>query len=67
MNCLIDELRRRVHTGQATERGLAQMAGVSQPHLHHVLKGKRHLSPAKADLILQHLGVDLLELIRLHQ
>jgi hypothetical protein len=63
MNCLIDELRRRVHAGQATERGLAQLAGLSQPHLHHVLKGKRHLSPAKADAILQHLGLDLRDLI----
>ncbi|HXK02819.1 MAG TPA: helix-turn-helix domain-containing protein [Verrucomicrobiae bacterium] len=64
MNCLLDELRRRVQTGESTERGLAQLAGLSQPHLHHVLKGKRHLSPAKADVILDHLGLDLLDLVR---
>jgi hypothetical protein len=64
MNCLLEELRRRVQSGQASERGLAQMAGLSQPHLHHVLKGKRHLSPARADDILRHLGLDLLELVQ---
>ncbi|HTP33278.1 MAG TPA: hypothetical protein VMJ75_13960 [Candidatus Acidoferrales bacterium] len=64
MNCLLDELRHRVQTGESTERGLAQLAGLSQPHLHHVLKGKRHLSPAKADVILDHLGLDLLDLVR---
>lgn len=63
MNYLLEELRRRVTAGEASERGLALIAGISQPHLHHVLKGKRKLSPAKADVILRHLGLDLMELI----
>ena len=63
MNSLIEELRRRVRSGEASERALAQMAGLSQPHLHHVLKGKRKLSPQKADAILSHLGLDLLDLV----
>ena len=63
INCLLEELRRRVRSGETTERGLAQLAGVSQPHLHLVLKGKRQFSPAKADAILLHLGLDLLDLI----
>jgi DNA-binding transcriptional regulator YdaS (Cro superfamily) len=63
INCLLDELRRRVRSGEVTERGLAQMVGLSQPHLHHVLKGKRQLSPAKADAVLRHLDLDLLDLI----
>ena len=63
MECLLEEMRRRVRSGEITERGLAQLAGLSQPHLHHVLKGKRHLSLAKADTILQHLGLDLMSLV----
>jgi len=66
-NCLLEELRRRVRNGEATERGLSQLAGLSQPHLHHVLKGKRHLSMAKADAIMRHLGLDLLDLIPLEE
>jgi transcriptional regulator with XRE-family HTH domain len=61
--CLLDELRRRVRSGEVTERSLAQASGLSQPHLHHVLKGKRQLSLAKADSILRHLGLDVLDLI----
>ena len=60
---LLDELRRRVHSGAATERGLARLSGISQPHLHNVLKGKRKLSLRKADVVLHHLQIDLLHLI----
>lgn len=63
MECLLEEMRRRVRSGEITERALAEAAGLSQPHLHHVLKGKRHLSLAKADDVLRHLGLDLLELM----
>ena len=61
--CLVEDLRRRVRNGEATERSLAYASGLSQPHLHHVLKGKRQLSLAKADSILRCLGLDLLDLI----
>jgi predicted transcriptional regulator len=64
INRLVEELRRRVQNGEATERGLSQLAGLSQPHLHHVLKGKRQLSVSKADDILCHLGLDLMDMIR---
>jgi hypothetical protein len=67
INCLLEELRRRVQNGEVTERGLSQLAGLSQPHLHHVLNGKRRLSMAKADTILRHLGLNLLELIPCEQ
>jgi hypothetical protein len=63
MECLLEEMRRRVRSGEITERALAEAAGLSQPHLHHVLKRKRHLSLAKADDVLRHLGLDLLELM----
>jgi plasmid maintenance system antidote protein VapI len=61
---LITHLRERVHSGEVTERGLARISGVSQPHIHNVLKGKRILSAEMSDEILRNLGMDLLDLIR---
>lgn len=60
---LLDHLRGRVSGGEATERGLARLTGLSQPHLHHILKGKRLLSLDRADEILRRLNLDLLDLI----
>lgn len=60
---LVANLRNRVRTGQATERGLARVTGVSQPHIHHVLKGKRLLSLEAADRILDGLQMDVLDLV----
>ena len=60
---LILHLRQRVRSGEMTERGLARVIGVSQPHLHNVLKGKHLLSMTMADRILRHLHLDLLDLI----
>jgi hypothetical protein len=60
---LIEELRVRVRSGVATERGLARLSGISQPHLHHVLKGKRTFSIEKSDEVLRRLQIDVLHLI----
>lgn len=60
---LVTHLRERVRSGELTERGLARLTGVSQPHIHNVLKGKRMLSLNMTDAILHHLAVDLLDLI----
>jgi hypothetical protein len=60
---LLENLRRRVRSGETTERRLAKHTGVSQPHLHNVLKGKRVLSFEKADEILARLHLDVLDLI----
>jgi transcriptional regulator with XRE-family HTH domain len=60
---LLTELRQRVRSGAATERRLAHDAGISQPHLHNVLKGKRELSVVKADAVLHSLRIDILSLI----
>ncbi|MCU1233564.1 MAG: transcriptional regulator, family [Candidatus Solibacter sp.] len=60
---LVENLRLRVRSGEATERGLARITGISQPHLHHVLKGKRLLSFERADEVLRRLDMDLLELV----
>ena len=60
---LLEELRQQARSGAATERGLARLSGISQPHLHNVLKGKRKLSLRKADGVLHRLQIDLLQLI----
>jgi transcriptional regulator with XRE-family HTH domain len=64
---LIENLRQRVRSGEMTERGLARATGVSQPHIHHVLRGKRLLSAVTADQILRQLNMDLLDLIELEE
>lgn len=60
---LIEDVRRRLHNGEFTERGLARRLGVSQPHVHNVLKGHRILTPEIGDAVLAGLGVDLLALL----
>jgi len=64
---LILHLQNRVRSGEVTERGLARAIGVSQPHLHNVLKGKHLFSIPTADKILRHLDLDLLDLIGPHE
>ncbi len=61
---LTEYLRELVRSGELTERGLARITGVSQPHIHNVLKGKRLLSPQMADEILHRLRLDLTDLLR---
>jgi hypothetical protein len=56
---LIDVARERVHAGEFTERGLARIAGVSQPHMHNVLKGIRDLSADSADRLMAALGLNI--------
>lgn len=60
---LIADLRERVRSGEATERGLARTTGVSQPHMHNVLKGKRRLSLETTDEILRQLDMEVLDLV----
>lgn len=59
----IEHLRQRIRSGDLTERRLARLAGISQPHVHNVLKGKRVFSLDAADTILQVLRLNLLDLI----
>jgi transcriptional regulator with XRE-family HTH domain len=56
-------VRLRIRNGEITERGLARRVGVSQVHIHNVLKGARAMTPALADKILDDLGISLLDLI----
>jgi hypothetical protein len=60
---LLNHLRELVRRGDMTERGLARVSGISQPHIHNVLKGKRSLSPESSDAILLNLRLDLRDLI----
>lgn len=60
---LISRLRSRVRNGEVSERRIAHLTGVSQPHIHNVLKGVRVLSPEIADLIVLNLNISLTELL----
>jgi transcriptional regulator with XRE-family HTH domain len=60
---LVENLRLRVRAGEVTERSLARLTGISQPHLHHILKGKRLISLERADEVLRRLDMDILDLI----
>jgi len=66
-SALIAILRMRIRNGELTERGLARLVGVSQPHIHNVLKGARLLSAELSDQILVHLRISLLDLIEREQ
>ena len=60
---LVVHLRRLVGGGEMTERGLARLSGISQPHLHNVLKGKRLFSTEAADEVLRQMHLDIFDLI----
>ncbi len=59
---LLAHVRDRIRNGELTERDLARLIGVSQPHVHNVLKGVRSLSPEIFDSILQYFRMSLLDL-----
>lgn len=63
LEALRENVRRRIRNGELTERGLARIAGISQPHLHHMLKGARGLSAEKADILLSCLKLSVLDLL----
>jgi plasmid maintenance system antidote protein VapI len=59
---LLEHARDLVRNGEFTERGLARLLGISQPHAHNVLKGVRPLTPELFDTMLKRFGMDLLDL-----
>jgi len=61
---LRERLKARIRNGEFTERGLARRTGLSQSHIHNVLKGARNLTPIAADQILAGLRMPLLDLVR---
>jgi len=64
---LVEHLRQRVRSGEITERSLARSTGVSQPHIHNVLKGRKTLSAKMADSLLRRLRIDLLDLVEIEE
>jgi len=60
---LVEHIRELIRCGELTERRLARMTGISQPHIHNVLKGRRSLSFESADLILHVLRLEIAELL----
>jgi hypothetical protein len=60
---LIDTARQRVRSGEVTERRLARLCGLSQPHMHNVLKSLRSLSPESADRLMDVLDLNIPALI----
>jgi transcriptional regulator with XRE-family HTH domain len=61
---LLEHIRLRIRNGELTERSFARRIGVSQPHIHNVLKGIRSLTPELADRILAAMNVSVFELAR---
>lgn len=68
---LIDRLRAeldyRIRSGEWTERGMARHLGVSQPHIHNVLKGIRTMSPDMADHVLGQLRIPMAALFSVEE
>jgi hypothetical protein len=60
---LVDLVRDRVRTGQITERGLARLCGLSQPHVHNVLKRVRSFSDEAADQLMKALDIRVADLL----
>jgi len=64
---LLAYVRNEVRNGELTERGLARLIGISQPHAHNVLRGVRTLSPEVFDLVLKYLHLSLLDLASIEE
>jgi transcriptional regulator with XRE-family HTH domain len=60
---LVAYLSEQVRNGDMTERRLARITGVSQPHMHHVLCGKRGFSVEMADRVMRALHKDLVDFL----
>ncbi|HEX8984649.1 MAG TPA: helix-turn-helix domain-containing protein [Bryobacteraceae bacterium] len=60
---LLERVNSSVRNGDLTERGFARMIGISQPHMHHILKGARGLSVETADRILRLLDLSVEDLL----
>lgn len=59
---LVIYLHGQLRNGEITERGLAAKVGLSQSHIHNVMKGERNLSGEAADRIMEGMGLTVLDL-----
>ena len=64
---LLAQVRQRLLNGELTERGLACRIGLSQPHVHHIVHGRRGLTVEVADRMLQFLGLSVMDLLEPEQ
>jgi hypothetical protein len=60
---LLEIARERIRAGLYTERNLAKLCGLSQPHLHNVLKRVRTPSTTSADRLMEALGLKVQDLL----
>ena len=60
---LLAFVKLRIQNGDFTERGLAKVLGVSQSHIHNVLKGARSLRPDLADRLFRRFDMSVLDLL----
>ena len=60
---LLDLVKDRICQGEITVRALARLSGISQPHLHNVLKGTKTLSRESCDLLLRSVRLSVLDLV----
>ncbi|MDA0206706.1 MAG: XRE family transcriptional regulator [Acidobacteria bacterium] len=61
-DALLGHVRHLIRRGDIYERGLARLIGYSQPHVHNVLAGVRHMNVRFADDLLGGLGLSLKDL-----
>jgi len=64
---LLAALQDRLRNGELTERRLAQITGISQPHIHNVLNGNRVLSLRATDQIMKRLKLTVSDICNLRQ
>lgn len=62
-DALLRHVRQQISRGEVSERGLARLIGYSQPHVHNVLAGVRHMNLRFADDLLGGLGLSLQDLM----
>jgi hypothetical protein len=60
---LLARVRDCVRGGRVSGRALAKLAGLSQPHMHNLLAGKRGMTPGVADRLLDALGLSLRDIL----
>lgn len=61
-DALLRHVRSLIRRGDVSERGLARLIGYSQPHVHNILAGVRHMNIRFADDLLGGLGLSLKDL-----
>ena len=63
LDALKSQLNGRIRNGELTERNLAKRIGLSQGHMHNVLKGTRILTAEVADLLMLELHLSVGDLV----